>query len=81
MFASLARPDDDNELHWLKVCFSLYLFFVEGMWWRWMGGSTEWVGVGVGLAIWDDDTDVVFFVCRTAERDVRRARLCRHCTI
>ncbi len=26
MFASLARPDDDNELHWLKVRFFLYFF-------------------------------------------------------
>lgn len=30
MFASLARPDDDNELHWLKVRFLSIFLFQEG---------------------------------------------------
>ena len=37
--------------------------------------------VGLGSVIWDDDAHVSLFVCRTVERDVRRDRLCRHCTI
>lgn len=28
MFASLAKPDDDKELHWLKVCTRTYLFLM-----------------------------------------------------
>ena len=49
MFASLARPDDDNELHWLKVRFVSLLFFLrKGVWWRWMVGWTNglgWAGI------------------------------------
>ena len=79
MFASLARPDDDNELHWLKVRFSL-LFFGKGCGGDgWVDGRMGWVGLG--SVIWDDDAHVSLFVCRTVERDVRRDRLCRHCTI
>jgi hypothetical protein len=49
MFASLARPDDDNELHWLKVCvrpFLLSLFSIRpcGVF-----GRCLWFDGGVGV--------------------------------
>ena len=44
MFASLARPDDDNELHWLKVRFSL--LFLERGEVEMDGWMDEWVGLG-----------------------------------
>lgn len=38
MFASLAKPDDDAELHWLKVCITslrklfVFCFILARMW-------------------------------------------------